>query len=504
MSSEELTSNVRVRFAPSPTGRFHAGGARTVLFNWLFARHHGGQFILRIEDTDRTRYQEEALQDMLEGLRWLGLDWDEGPEVGGPYAPYFQSQRLPLYTAHAEELLRTGRAYKCYCTRERMDSLRGDQQRRKQAPGYDRSCRDLTPRQQADREAQGIVPTIRLKVPATGETVFRDYLRGPIAVKNSQLEDLILLKSDGFPTYHLAHLVDDHIMQISHVMRAEEWIPSTAYHVLIYAAFGWTPPIFVHVPDVLNPDGKGKMSKRKTVTADGHEHLVALREFREAGYLPEAMFNFLALTGWSYDDKTEIMTREQLVQRFDLEHISKAGAKFGYDKLDWMNGYHIRQLSVDDLAARLSPFLAEAGLHVDLDTVRRVVPLIRERLVRLSDAVQLTGFLFADELHYDPGLLVQKTMTPDQARRVLAESLDVLRSVPVFEEATLEPLLRNKAEAMGLKTRQFFGTLRIATTGREVSPPLFGTLAIMGREKALERIARAQEALTKADPRDCD
>ena len=492
--------NVRVRFAPSPTGRFHAGGARTVLFNWLFARRHGGQFILRIEDTDRTRYQEEALQDMLDGLRWLGLNWDEGPEVGGPHAPYLQSERLPIYAAHADELVQAGRAYKCFCTKERTDSLRAEQQRRGQAPGYDRCCRELTPQQQAEKEAQGIVPTIRLKVPVTGETAFRDYLRGPITVKNSQLDDLILLKSDGFPTYHLAHLVDDHIMQISHVMRAEEWIPSTSYHVLIYAAFGWTPPIFVHLPDVLNPDGKGKMSKRKTVSADGREHLVALREFRAAGYLPEAMFNFLALTGWSYDDKTDIMTRDQLIERFDLEHISKAGARFGYDKLDWMNGCYIRQLGADDLAERLSPFLAGAGIPVDLDTLRRVVPLIQERLVRLTDAVELTGFLFADDLRYDPALLVQKGMTPDQTRRVLAESHEVLRSVPGFEEATLELLLRSRAEALGLKTRQFFGTLRIATTGREVSPPLFGTLAIMGRDKALARIAHAQEALAKAVP----
>ncbi len=488
-------SNVRVRFAPSPTGPFHVGGARTLLLNWLFAHRQGGQFILRIEDTDRTRYQEEALQDLLASMRWLELDWDEGPEVGGPHAPYFQSQRTPIYQEHAQRLVEAGWAYKCFCSKARLDGMREEQQRRGQASGYDRCCRDLSPSEQARQEAQGSPPTIRLKAPITGETTFEDYLRGRIAVRNSQLEDVILLKSDGFPTYHLAHLVDDHIMQISHVMRAEEWIPSTAYHVLIYQAFGWTPPVFVHLPDILSPDGKGKMSKRKIISADGREHPVAVREFREAGYLPEALFNFLALTGWSYDDKTELLTREQIISHFDLDHISRSGAKFGYDKLDWMNGQYIRMLDPDDLAGRILPFLQRAGLPADLATAQRIVPLIRERMVRLTDAVGLMDFLFADHLSYDAAQLIQKGMSAAQARRVLAESQQVLAAASSLDEATIEPLLRAKADEMGLKAKQFFGTLRIATTGREVSPPLLGTLAVMGREKVLERIARAQELL---------
>jgi glutamyl-tRNA synthetase len=488
-------SNVRVRFAPSPTGPFHVGGARTLLLNWLFARRRGGQFILRIEDTDRARFQEEALQDLLASMRWLGLDWDEGPEVGGPYAPYFQSQRTAIYQEHAQKLLEAGSAYKCFCSRERLDAMREEQQRRGQASGYDRCCRDLTPSEQARQEAQGIAPTIRLKAPITGETTFEDYLRGRISVKNSQLEDLILVKSDGFPTYHLAHLVDDHIMQISHVMRAEEWIPSTAYHVLIYQAFGWTPPVFVHLPDILSPDGKGKMSKRKIIAADGRDRPVAVREFREAGYLPEALFNFLALTGWSYDDKTELLTRDQMVSHFDLDHISRSGAKFGYDKLDWMNGQYIRMLDASDLARRILPFLRNAGLPADLTTAERMAPLIRERMVKLSDAVGLTDFLFAEHLSYDARQLIPKGMTAAQASRVLTESQQVLQSVPRLDEATVEPMLRAKADEMGLKAKQFFGTLRIATTGREVSPPLLGTLEIMGRDKVLARIARAQEML---------
>nr|MBC7244358.1 glutamate--tRNA ligase [Chloroflexota bacterium] len=488
-------SHIRVRYAPSPTGYLHAGGARTCLFNWLFARRYHGRFILRIEDTDRTRYQERSLADLLDGLRWLGLDWDEGPEVGGPYGPYFQSQRLPLYQEYAQKLLETGHAYKCYCSQERLKQLRAESGRRNQATGYDRHCRELTAREREEKEAEGIVPVIRLKVPLEGETSFHDLIRGTISMKNSQMDDFILLKSDGYPTYHLANVVDDHLMEISHIMRADEWIPSTPRHVLMYKAFGWTPPLYAHLPVILSPTGKGKMSKRKTIGSDGREYNVLIREFRAAGYLPEAMFNFLALTGWSYDDKTEILTREQIIQHFDLDHVSKSPAKFSYDKLDWMNGVYIRQLDVDDLARRLKPFLDKAKFNADLNTIRRIVPLIQERMVRLTDAVALVDFFFTDELRYEPQLLIQKGMDVEQTRQVLAESAQVLSALPVFDEVAIEAALRAKAEEMGLKARQFFGTLRIATTGKEVAPPLFGTLAILGRDKVLKRIARARELL---------
>jgi len=488
-------SGVRVRFAPSPTGYFHLGSARSLLFNWLFARRHGGQFILRIEDTDRTRYHEEAVPDMLDGMRWLGLDWDEGPEVDGPYGPYYQSQRLSLYQEYAQKLLDSGHAYKCYCSAETLEQMRQEQQQRGQSSGYDRRCRELTAKQRAEREAQGIVPVVRLKAPLTGETSFHDLIRGEIRVQNAQIDDLVLLKSDGFPTYHLAVVVDDHLMEISHVLRADEWIPTTPHRVLIYRALGWTPPLYAHLPLILDPAGKGKMSKRKTVGADGREYYVMIHEFRAAGYLPEAMFNFLALIGWSYDDKTEILTREQIIQHFDLDHVSSAPAKFSYDKLDWMNGVYIRSLEVDDLAARILPFLSRAGLNADADTVRRITPLIQERLVKLADAVAWTDFFFVDELDYDPQLLIQKKMTAEQVRRVLAESHQVLEALPAFDEAEIERALRAKAEEMGLKARQFFGPLRVATTGKKVAPPLFGTLAILGREKVLARISRARELL---------
>ena len=495
-------SQIRVRYAPSPTGYLHAGGARSCLFNWLFARHHRGTFVLRIEDTDRTRYYKSSLLDIMESLRWLGLDWDEGPEVGGPYGPYLQSERLPLYRKFAQELIDSGHAYRCYCSQERLRSLReqqkatsgGGEGTRARQIGYDRHCRELTARQRAELESSGIVPVVRLKVPLDGQTCFHDLIRGRICMSNDQTDDLILLKSDGYPTYHLANVVDDHAMEISHILRADEWIPSTPRHVILYNAFGWTPPLYAHLPVILSPTGRGKMSKRKLISADGHEYNVRVREFRSAGYLAEAMFNFLALVGWSYDGKTEILSREQIIATFELDHVSKSPAKFAYDKLDWMNGMYIRQLAVNDLAERLLPFCASGGAKVDLNTMRRITPLIRERMVKLIDCVGLTDFFFVDELHYDPQLLIQKGMTADQTRQVLADSYEILRATE-FVETALEPVLRAKAEQMGLKARQFFGTLRIAVTGREVAPPLFGTMEVLGRDKVLARIASARELL---------
>lgn len=489
------TNKVRVRYPPSPTGYFHAGGARTALFNWLFARRHGGVFVLRIEDTDRSRYVPAALQDLLDGLRWLGLDWDEGPEVGGPYAPYFQSERLPIYQEYAQKLVAEGQAYKCYCSTERLEAMREEQRRRKQPPGYDRRCRNLTRKEIADYEAQGIVPVIRLKVPLEGETSFYDRIHGLITMRNDQMDDLVLLKSDGYPTYHLANVVDDHLMEITHIMRGHEWIPSTPRHVVLYRAFGWTPPEYAHLPVVLNPSGKGKMSKRKTIGEDGREYVVLLHDFRDLGYLPEAMFNFLALLGWSYDDKTEVMSREEIIARFDLDRVSKSPAAFSYDKLDWMNGLYIRNLAPDDLTDRLMPFLRKAGLDADREMLRRITPLIQERLKRLSDAVVMVDFFFSESIEYNPARLVEKDMTKEDALRVLRAAREALKGLPCFDEATVERALRPLVEQLGMKARQVFGTIRVATTGKEVSPPLFGTLSILGKERTLRRLEQAETRL---------
>ncbi len=484
---------VRVRFAPSPTGYLHVGGARTALYNWLFARHHNGVFILRIEDTDRTRYREDALQDIMEGLRWLGLDWDEGPEVGGPYAPYFQSQRLPIYQEYARQLVDSGRAYYCYCSPERLAQIREEKRKRGEPDiGYDRHCRYLTAKERADYEAQGIVPVVRLKVPLEGQTTFHDLIRGDITVDNSTLDDLVLLKSDGYPTYHLANVVDDHLMEITHVMRADEWIPSTPRHVLIYQAFGWEPPIFAHLPIILAPGGKGKLSKRHGATS--------VIEFRRQGFLPEAMVNFLALVGWAYDDKTELFTRRELIEKFSLEGVSKSPAAFSYDKLKWMNGVYIRQLAQDDLYERLIPFLAD-GLGMEEGELRgrketrAIVPLIQERLKVLTDAVELVDFLFTEEISYDPKLLIGKKMTAAESLRALRAAKETLAQLPAFDEETIETALRGLLKELGLSARQLFGIIRVAVTGKVVSPPLFGTLSILGRERALKRMDQAEKLL---------
>ena len=482
---------VRVRFAPSPTGYFHVGGARTALYNWLFARHHGGRFILRIEDTDRSRYQPEALPDLLESLRWLGWWWDEGPEVGGDHGPYYQSDRVHTYQEYAEQLVRDGKAYRCYCSAERLAALREEQRRTHQSPGYDRHCRTLSQSQIADYQVQGIRPVVRLAVPMEGATSFVDLLRGPIVVDNRQLDDLVLLKSDGFPTYHLANVIDDHLMQISHIMRGEEWLSSVPKHVLLYQAFGWEMPIQAHLPTILDPSGKGKLSKRKKKLADGRQMLTYVHEFRQEGYLPEALTNFLALVGWSYDGEREYFGRAELTQLFDLTKVSKASSAFSYDKLEHMNATYIRELGYNDLAGRLMSVYRGAGLSPNINTVVEIVPLVRERLRTLNDVVPLTDFLFASDLTYASELLIPKRMDRASTLAVLRASEAALAGLAAFDEETLESTLRETSASLDLKEREFFGCLRSAITGKVVSPPLFGSLAILGREAVLRRLRGA-------------
>ncbi len=488
-------SSARVRFAPSPTGHFHVGGARTALYNYLYARHTGGSFILRIEDTDRTRYEEDALENHLRGLRWLGLDWDEGPEIGGDYGPYFQSLRLELYQEYAERLIGEGKAYYCFCSPERLAHLRDEQRAKGESVGYDRKCRELTSSQIADHRAQGIVPVVRLKVPLEGATSFHDLLRGGITVSNRTLGDMVLLKSDGFPTYHLAAVVDDHFMKITHILRGDEWLASVPRRIILYDAFGWDAPLYVHLPTILDPSGKGKLSKRKKHGPGEKKLPVFVQEFEQLGYLPEAVVNYLARVGWSYDDRTELFSRDELVRCFDLSGISKAAAVFSYDKLDWINGVYIRQLNPDDLTQRLLPFMRDAGFDTDASMVSRLVPLIQERLKRLSDAPSLLGFFFTEELSYAAELLIQKKMDLGSTMQALVAAEEALGQCTVFDEEELEAILRPLAEELGLKAGQFFGVIRIAVTGRKVAPPLFGTISVLGKEKVLERISKAREML---------
>ena len=483
-----MTDNpVRVRIAPSPTGYFHIGSARTALFNWLFACHYGGKFIVRVEDTDRSRYSPEAVPDLVASLRWLGLDWDEGPEVGGDYGPYYQSERLDLYRYYADWLVQQGHAYKCYCSSERLAAMREEQRKKKQNVGYDHHCRYLTAAQRAGYEAQGGTPVIRLKAPLEGQTTFHDVLYGTITVENRTLDDLVLLKSDGYPTYHLANVVDDHLMEISHIMRGDEWLPSVPKHTLLYDAFGWGIPVYAHLPLILAPSGKGKLSKRHGG--------VEIREFRRQGYLPEAMVNYLARVGWSYDDKTEIFGRKELVRYFDLSGVNSSPARFSYERLEWMNGYYIRRLDADDLAERLVPFMVEEGFGVTAAEMRPIVPLIQERLKTLSEVAEKTSFFFKEKLEYDASLLIGKNMTTAESLAALRRAREALAAQPDFRTETTESPMRALADNLGLKAGQLFGIIRVAITGSKVSPPLFETMAVLGQARTLARIDRGIEAL---------
>jgi glutamyl-tRNA synthetase len=487
---------VRVRYAPSPTGDFHVGGARTALFNYLFARHHGGSFILRIEDTDQKRFNPEALGWLQRGLRYLGLDWDEGPGIGGAYGPYTQTERLEIYRRYCAQLLDGASAYRCFCTPERMETASKSQQAKGLNPGYDRFCRNLDPAEAARRAAAGESHTVRFKAPLDGEITVHDLIRGDITFQNSILQDTVLMKSDGIPTYHLGNVVDDHLMEISHILRGDEWVNSLPLHVHLYAAFGWQPPIMAHLPLILNPTGKGKMSKREDRAPDGHLLPVFVRSFEETGYLPEAMINYLALLGWSFDDKTEIMTRAELIERFGLDRVNASPAVWNYEKLDHFNGCYIRLLPVEDLAGRLLPFLEAAGYRVEREKLLAVVPLIRERITRLSDAVAVADFFFLDELApYSTADLIPPKGDASLALAVLNRARQVLATAG-FQRDALEAALRPEAEALGLKPGSMFQPIRVATCGRKAAPPLFETLEVLGRDVCLKRIDQAIQQLT--------
>jgi glutamyl-tRNA synthetase len=498
-----VARTVRVRFPPSPTGLLHVGGARTALFNWLFAYGQAaregkrGAFVIRIEDTDRSRYVEGAAEGIVDVLEWFGLTWDEGPDKGGPVGPYVQSERTRLYQEHAQLLVDASKAYRCFCTPERLQQLREEQQERKEPPGYDRRCRSLSPEAIEANLAQGKPFVVRFAMPREGETVVHDLIRGAMVFQNVTLEDLVLLKSDGYPTYHLANVVDDHHMRITHIMRGEEWIPTAPVHVQLYQAFGWEVPAIAHMPLILAPGG-GKLSKRHGSTA--------MEEFRAQGYLPEALMNYLALLGWSYDGQTELFSKEELLEKFTLERVSPSPATFDYAKLRWFNQHYINHiLSVDDLTERVVPWLAAAGL-TDLTAaepgseayqrVREVVAILKDRLVLLSDAPELMSYFLRDDLEpYDPALLIPKKWDATMAKEALAESLLVLEGISVEDEAGVEAKLRALAEERGWKAGQLFMPIRVAVTGRTESPGLFETLRVIGDARVRERISRAIDLL---------
>ncbi|MBF8266599.1 MAG: glutamate--tRNA ligase [Dehalococcoidia bacterium] len=486
-----MARQVRVRFAPSPTGEPHVGNIRTALFNWLYARHMGGVFILRIEDTDVARKVEGALEAILASLRWLGLDWDEGPEVGGPYGPYVQSQRLKLYEEAARKLVEGGDAYHCYCSPQRLQEMREEQTRRKQPTGYDRRCRHLDEGERARAKAQGIPPVVRFKMPLDGQTPFDDLIRGEVTFANETQDDFVILKSDGYPTYHLASVVDDHLMEITHVMRADEWLSSTPRHVRLYDALGYEKPLFAHLPIILGPD-RSKLSKRHGA--------VSVLHYRDTGYLPEAMGNFLALLGWSLDDHTEVIPREELIRHFSIERIGKAGAIFSQEKLAWMNGMYIRQMSQEALAGRILPTLEEAlpaavSRPLSGEYVHAITPLVQERLKTLADAPPLMDFFFLEELEYPHEELVQKGLDRDSTRKALEAALGRVAALDAWSAPSLEDVLRPLAGELEMKTGQLFGAIRVAVTGQRAAPPLFETMAVLGRDRCTRRLRAAIERL---------
>ncbi len=477
-----MTAPVRVRYAPSPTGLPHVGNIRTAFFNWLFARHTGGKFIVRSEDTDVARTVPGALEGILEGLKWLGIDWDEGPQVGGKFGPYFQSQRLETYQRLAEGLVKHGYAYYCHCSSERLEKMRAEQTANKQPPGYDRCCRDMG--LEAGRGA-----VVRFKTPLEARTTFHDLIRGDVTFENATLDDFVLLKSDGYPTYHLANVIDDHMMEISHVLRAEEWLSSTPRHLMLYNAFGFTPPLFAHLPIILGSD-RSKLSKRHGAAS--------ILEYREQGYLPEAMANFLALLGWALDDKTELFSKDELIKNFSIERISQTSATFNKEKLDWMDGVYIRKLSAEEFARRALPFLekglpAEVKRPLGFDYVKRVMPLVQERARTLGEVAtkELTWFFFTDEIDYPAELLIDKKMDKEATLEMLDVALVKLDLLERFDANTLESILRPLADEIGVKAGQLFGALRTAVTGLTATPPLFQTMEVLGQGTCLKRINKA-------------
>ena len=488
--------DVRVRYAPSPTGNQHIGSVRTALFNYLFARSMGGKFILRLEDTDRTRYSDDYVKNLYDTFKWLGFYWDEGPDVGGPYGPYVQSERFDLYKEYAKKLIDMGQAYYCFCDEERLATIRAAQAESETSEmGYDRHCRGIDPKEAAARVAAGEKAVIRLKIPLEGNTCFHDASLGDIEWKNEDVSpDPVLLKSDGFPTYHLANVVDDHLMHITHVLRAQEWIPTTPWHVIMYKAFGWEPPTYCHLPMVLGQDGH-KLSKRHGATA--------VNEFRKSGYLPEALINYVAHLGCSYEDGRDIFTLEELGRLFKVERLNKAPAVFDYQKLEWYNGQYMRAKSDAELLAAIRPFLVEGGLlkpeESSADKIAlAAIPLVKERLHFLADAPAMMRYLFEEPPLPAKEEFIPKKLDSVRAGELLAAAAALLPSCDLASIEDCEAKFRAEAERLGAKFGDLMMPVRVAVTGTRVSPPLFESIALLGLETSLRRIEKARTLLASA------
>lgn len=480
----------RTRVAPSPTGHMHIATARVALYCYLLARKTGGEFILRIEDTDVQRTVPGSEQEIINGLRWLGLEYDEGPDTGGPHGKYRQTERREIYQSHAKILVAKGNAYPCFCTSERLEKVRQEQMKRKENPHYDGTCRVIDPDEAARRIARGEKYVIRFKMPHEGTTTAHDHLRGDIFTENQQLNDYVLIKSDGLPTYHLAAIVDDHVMGITHVLRGAEWLSTFPLHVNIVRAFGWEEPVWVHLSLFLKPSGKGKLSKRDGAIAMKDGYSVFVKDMNDLGYTPEGVLNWVALMGWGVAED-DVMTLDQMVERFNIDSLTPSPAAINFQKLDHFNGTHIRLLSTEELSARIKPYFVAAGLEVQNETLLKVTPLIRERLVTLDDCLTFASFFFQENVVPTPEELVAKGLDAKQSAEIARKAYEILSGLGDVAHAIAEPPMRAYVEESGYSAGQVFGILRVAVTGQKVSPPLFESMEIIGREKVLERLKKA-------------
>ncbi len=484
-----MTTKVRTRFAPSPTGFLHIGGARTTLYNWLYARRHQGDFVLRIEDTDEVRSTDESVTAILDSITWLGLNWDEGPKDGktdtGPYSPYFQMQRVDIYRKYLNQLVDAGKAYRCYCTKEELDEMRRIAQLEKRPPKYDGRCRELTADQRKAQEAAGKKFSIRFKMPADGVTVVEDKIRGNVSFENSLQQDLVIWKTTDGPTYNFCCVIDDHLMGITQVIRGDEHLSNTPSQVQIYYALGWKPPVFAHLSMILGPDGS-KLSKRHGATS--------VLEYRDQGYLPHTMRNYLALLGWSTTDSQQLFTDEELKSKFDLEHCQKSPATFDTVKLNWMNGEYIRQTPVKELIELAKPFLEKAGLWgAKGPALETVIKLEHEKFKLLSEIPPLIEFFYKpvvfDQKAFD------KVLKAPGAKDVLLGLVEALQPFEPWLEKPLEERIRKFVADKGLKNGQVFHPIRVSVSGRQEGPTLFGMLEVMGREMVITRLKEAAAKL---------
>ncbi|MFZ9760384.1 MAG: glutamate--tRNA ligase [Candidatus Kapaibacteriota bacterium] len=475
--------SVRVRFAPSPTGFLHIGGLRTALYNYLFAKHHGGSCILRIEDTDQTRFVEGAEDNIVEICRWAGMEFDESPENGGPYGPYRQSDRTEIYRTYANELLQKGKAYRAFDTSEELDAMRERQKNAGIAAKYDRTVMrseyTLGPEETQRLLDAGADFCIRLKVPASGDIRFNDIVRGEVIVNAKDVDDQILLKSDGFPTYHLANVVDDHLMHITHVIRGEEWLPSTPKHVLLYQAFEWDMPLFAHLPLLLNPD-KSKMSKR---FGD-----VFAKSFREKGFFPDALINFVALLGWNPTSDREIFSMQELIDAFTLEKVNKAGAVFDTKKLEWMNAQYLRLTDPQLLIPSLQQILHEHSIEISDDRAKSIFTLLRERITFLNEVPTFGAYMFSDSYEIDEEYKAKHWDA--EAAQVINAVLPLIKEMNVFDHTALNENIGSYAKEHGIASKLIIHPLRMMLTGKQVGAGLYETMEVLGKETCINRIER--------------